>query len=116
MYLEVHRLVAQAFLGPPPDDSYEVDHKDRNRKNNDISNLQWVTHKENIERIPYEVGSSARKNSNNGRAVLNEESVSEIRYFYKNNGMSIAELSKMYGVGWSTIYNIVKYKTWKDID
>ena len=43
----VHRLVAMAFLGIKSN-GYEVNHKDQNPENNDIDNLEWVTHKENI--------------------------------------------------------------------
>ena len=43
----VHRLVALTFLGAPLDDSMEVNHKDGNKKNNRVDNLEWVTHREN---------------------------------------------------------------------
>lgn len=39
----VHRLVARAFHGLPPDESYTVDHIDREKKNNAASNLRWST-------------------------------------------------------------------------
>lgn len=42
-----HRLVAQAFI-PNPDKKKEVNHIDFNRINNNISNLEWVTRKENV--------------------------------------------------------------------
>lgn len=45
----IHGLVAEAFLGPRPE-GYQVDHKDGNRSNNHISNLEYVTAKENIKR------------------------------------------------------------------
>lgn len=44
----VHRLVAQAFL-PNPDGLPEVNHKDENTLNNDVSNLEWCTRQYNIE-------------------------------------------------------------------
>lgn len=43
----VHRLIAQTFI-PNPDNKSEVNHIDGNKLNNDISNLEWVSHRENI--------------------------------------------------------------------
>ena len=46
---KVHRLIAHAFLGPPPSNAArEVNHMDRNCSNNRIGNLEWVTGSENI--------------------------------------------------------------------
>lgn len=42
----VHRLVAELFI-PNPDNLPQVDHIDGNSQNNHISNLRWVTAKEN---------------------------------------------------------------------
>ena len=42
----VHRIVAEAFL-PNPDGLRFVNHKDSNRTNNAVSNLEWVTSSEN---------------------------------------------------------------------
>ena len=45
----VHRLVADAFLPPPPTPKHKyVNHKDGNPSNNHVSNLEWCTHSENI--------------------------------------------------------------------
>ena len=41
----VHRLVALAFL---PGHNQVVHHKDNNKKNNHISNLEWTTRAENL--------------------------------------------------------------------
>lgn len=38
----IHRLVAQAFI-PNPKNKKEINHKDCDKKNNERSNLQWVT-------------------------------------------------------------------------
>ena len=43
--IAVHRLLAQAFLPKLPGQT-EVHHKDRDRSNNSLDNLQWVTPEE----------------------------------------------------------------------
>lgn len=44
----VHRLVADAFI-PNPDGKPLIDHIDRNRANNVVSNLRWVSHSQNSQ-------------------------------------------------------------------
>ena len=43
---KIHRLVGLHYI-PNPDNKPQIDHIDRNKLNNDISNLRWMTNKEN---------------------------------------------------------------------
>lgn len=51
----VHVLVAHAFLGPKPE-GMEVNHKNGNKADNSIQNLEYVTHQENIKHSYAELG------------------------------------------------------------
>lgn len=45
-YIRVNRLVASAFIDNPKNKGF-VHHKDENKKNNNVNNLEWVTPREN---------------------------------------------------------------------
>lgn len=110
----VHRLIALAFI-PNPDNLPEVDHIDNNRLNNHVSNLQWISHSDNVKKIPFEVGSQARRGENNGRAKVTEKEVISIRKLFDENKFNISQLSRIFNIPWTTISHIVKRETWKHI-
>lgn len=89
---KVHRLVAQSFL-PNPDKKRTVNHKDGNKLNNCLSNLEWNTHKENI-RHAIDNGSFA-DGVRHSRATLTRNEVLEIRIL-KSAGVSIKRMMKLY--------------------
>lgn len=62
---KIHRLVLQAF-SPTKDESLQVNHKDGDKANNKLENLEWMTHSDNI-RHSWSIG--LRDNSSKQAAV-----------------------------------------------
>lgn len=113
-----HRLVAKAFI-PNPLDKPEVNHKDGNPLNNNLSNLEWVTSSEN-KLHAYRTG--LRKPSPNygedcGTSKLKEEDVLHIRSVAKESGRYYGrkKLAKKYGVSENAIKYVVNGRTWNHI-
>lgn len=106
----VHRLVAETFI-PNPLGKEQVNHIDGNKKNNCVSNLEWVTPKENIRHAIENNLSSIKYGSKNLSSKLKEE---DVKYIRENAGInkSVRELSEIYNVSTTTIYNIINYKKW----
>lgn len=123
----VHLYVAYGWVDGYFDGA-EVNHKDFNRNNYNASNLEWVTHEENIQYTidyNYEKVCRSKQGERNGRATFTEQDVKDIRKMYKN-GASIADIVKHYHPELKTVKdyrsthssysNIVHYKTWKNVE
>lgn len=115
----IHRIVARVFIEKPDNNAkYEVNHKDCNRENNCVENLEWVTHQQNIKhsyKANREAQYVARDGIKNGRATFNDEEILSIRKLYNESGYSIADLAKLFHSKDSTIGNIVHNQTWKHL-
>lgn len=113
--VKVHTIVANLFIPKPnSDEKLEVNHKDYNRMNCHYTNLEWVTHLENVRYSVKGGNHYAPKGSSNPRAKLKEDDVKLIRNKLCKKYTNI-ELAKMFDVSVTTISNIINMKTWIDI-
>lgn len=111
--LKFHRLVCETFHGPPPSPKHVVAHCNGNRLDNRVSNLRWATTKEN-HGDRYEHGTNPA-GSRNGRALLCESQVAEIRRLHSLGGRTMEFLAEQYEVYPTTIHKIIKRETWKHV-
>ena len=79
----IHFLVLSIFK--PTNKKLIINHKDGNKLNNNLSNLEWCTYSHNMFHAYKNNLIKPKKFENNGRAILNRKDVKEIRKLYKTN-------------------------------
>ena len=107
--VSVHRLVAAAFLGPCPR-GHEVNHKDFDRANPTLTNLEYVTHSEN-NRHAFQHGRRPVVGERVGASKLTDAAVREIR---QTTGTNV-EIARRFGVHPVTILRARKGEQWRHI-
>jgi hypothetical protein len=114
--IRVHRMVAEAFI-PNPDNKPMVNHIDGNKANNVVTNLEWVTAKENSVHSISNGLQKPLRGMKNGSSKLTDDDVNYIRENYKPrcsvNGSRA--LGRKFGVDHETVLSIVKNKNWKHL-
>lgn len=109
--VNVHRIVAKAFIDNPYNYE-EINHKDEDKTNNRVSNLEWCTRKYNNN---YGSKLDSTKGVNNPQSKLTDSDILEIRKTYrphsKSNGAKA--LAERFGVSHHYIYHIVRNDRWR---
>jgi hypothetical protein len=103
----VHRLVAQAHI-PNPEDKPQINHKNGNKSDNRVSNLEWCTPKENYK---HAVKTGLRQ----VERKLSDKQVKRIRNTYKKGEYGYKTLAQEYNVSKTTIIHIIQRFLYKDI-
>ena len=106
-----HRVVASAFWGEIPK-GIEVNHKDLNKANNSLENLELITRSENYK---HAVSNGAMKyGEKHPMAKLSNTDVIEIRRLLSLN-IKQADIAKQFNVSQSTIYQINSGLHWAHV-
>ena len=101
--VSVHRLMAAAFLGLDYDDKLSiVNHKDGDRLNNNLENLEVCDHSYNIK----DGFARGRVIHNKGQSCLSEDERKEIKKLYED-GVYQKEIAKLFNVSQAKISGVV---------
>lgn len=110
---KIHRLVTTAFI-PNPENKPQVNHKDGNKQNNCVNNLEWVTCSENHL---HAYKSKIRKTNNGNNSPyhkLREKEVLSIHGLYLDE-LTQKEIGIIYNISQMNVSDIINGKSWKQL-
>jgi hypothetical protein len=108
----VHRLVAEHFIYNI-ESKPQINHINGNKHDNRVENLEWVSHRENLDHaIKNNLTLKGEKNRN---SKLKDVDVIKIHSLLQK-GITTKELSETYNVSYSTIYGIRTNRYWKHLN
>jgi len=108
----LHRLVLEAFDGPPPSPGLLALHGDGDPSNNRRNNLRWGTHKDNVEDsiLHGTIYSGAKHHS----SKLTDEDVHQIRRL-ADAGAPFAWIGSQYGIAYQNAARIGRRQVWRHL-
>lgn len=115
-HYSVHRLVIKSFYDEDLVKKY-TNHKDGNKLNNHIFNLEWCTLSENMKHA-YRLGLYSLKGESHTRSKLNNLKVRIIRGLRNeilNGTMDKKYLADIFNVSVTCIRDVLNYRRWKHI-
>lgn len=108
----LHRLVAMVWIDNP-DNLAEVNHKNFDKTDNSVKNLEWMTNQDNHQ---HATDHGKYKGGENGRAVLTESEVRAIRRLYRPGEITIREVAFRFGVSEGAVQGIIYRRKWQHLD
>ncbi len=108
----VHRLVLEAFIGLCPE-GMECRHLDGNPVNNNLGNLRWGTHKQNIhDAIQHGTRAILGKGEKHPNSKLSDQDRRLIFSVYHDGAYTQRELADRFEVGLTQVNRIVHQNCW----
>lgn len=112
----IHRLVAIAFIkNYDPENKTLINHKDGNKLNPHVNNLEWCTYSENMIHAIINKLLIPAKGENSGKAIITNEIAIDICKLLEKGEMTQREISKSLNVSEGIIRAIKIGDNWADI-
>lgn len=114
IYKLEHRLIAEKFI-PNPEGKPEVNHINGIVDDNSLSNLEWVTHAENMEHAHHIIQTTKKGESSNFAKISAEQALAIIELL--NKGLKPAEIKRELPYATrGTVYGIRHQGNWRELD
>jgi hypothetical protein len=93
---------------------HNPNHKDLDRTNNRLCNLEWMTQAENVKHA-YVAGARDARGEGNGQAVMNDDKVREMRTRFPGRRGDYAAAARAYGISPRQAASIIQRTAWAHI-
>jgi len=109
----VHSLVLEAFVCRRPK-GMVANHKNGNKHDNRLDNLEWVTPSENTQHGFDVLHRNTPRGEKHGMAKLSSSKANEIKELYNTGAYGQWALARLFNIGRSTIQRVVSGKCWRN--
>jgi predicted XRE-type DNA-binding protein len=109
-----HRVVWEKYYGDVPV-GYIIHHKDGNKQNNHVENLEWVTDEENKSHAIRTGLIEIRRGEKSNFAKLKAKDVYKIADLLKEGKLKQVEIAKLMNISTQTISSINVKGVWKHL-
>jgi hypothetical protein len=109
----IHRLLMLTFNPIENAQDFEVNHIDLNKSNNDLTNLEWLTHQANIQHAHKMNAWDANgpKGETTITAKLTDENIRQIRIL-RQAGVTFKAIGAQFGVSNTAIRDVIIGRSW----
>lgn len=110
---KVHALVCAAFIGPRPT-NYDVNHKDGQKRNNRLANLEYATEAYNNQHAYDVCGKKMPRGEANHAAKLTQDDIRQIRAL-RASGLLLREIGARFNICMQHVAQITSGKSWTHV-
>jgi len=109
----VHRIVAEHFIPKSENCGNFVNHINGIKSDNNINNLEWVTHRQNVDHA-MDIGLQP-KGEKVGTSIYKEDQIHLACKLLKEGDLCMADIADLTGLGYATVADLKYKRSWKHI-